>query len=210
MGVIQLVRHGQASFGAPDYDVLSELGRQQAGTLGSTWCERDRAAAAYVSGTLRRQRDTATIARSRADGTDDIAVDAAWDEYASLPAPSSELVGAPDRDVQEAHNATLGRWMQGDRHGPETYLAFSNRVRRGFDSLVEASGPGTVTRVFTSAGPIALIASNLLTGGDAKFRSLKDVLVNAGVTTVIVGRSGPRVLAFNEQAHLAPEQVTFR
>ena len=34
MGTLYLVRHGQASFGADDYDVLSPLGHQQALRLG--------------------------------------------------------------------------------------------------------------------------------------------------------------------------------
>ena len=34
MGSIYLIRHGQASFGADDYDVLSPLGVRQAEVLG--------------------------------------------------------------------------------------------------------------------------------------------------------------------------------
>ena len=34
MAVVYLVRHGQASFGAADYDVLSDAGRRQAAVLG--------------------------------------------------------------------------------------------------------------------------------------------------------------------------------
>jgi broad specificity phosphatase PhoE len=34
MGTLYLVRHGQASFGADDYDQLSELGRRQSVRLG--------------------------------------------------------------------------------------------------------------------------------------------------------------------------------
>ena len=34
MGTLYLVRHGQASFGAEDYDQLSELGRRQSVRLG--------------------------------------------------------------------------------------------------------------------------------------------------------------------------------
>ena len=35
MGQILLVRHGQASWGAADYDVLSPLGERQAAALGA-------------------------------------------------------------------------------------------------------------------------------------------------------------------------------
>ena len=40
MGQLYLVRHGQASFGADDYDQLSELGRRQAVQLGRYWAQR--------------------------------------------------------------------------------------------------------------------------------------------------------------------------
>ena len=36
MGQILLVRHGQASWGADDYDVLSPLGEEQSAVVGST------------------------------------------------------------------------------------------------------------------------------------------------------------------------------
>jgi len=40
MGTLYLVRHGQASFGAADYDNLSELGHKQSARLGEYWRER--------------------------------------------------------------------------------------------------------------------------------------------------------------------------
>ena len=40
MGTLYLVRHGQASFGADNYDVLSELGHRQALRLGQYLRER--------------------------------------------------------------------------------------------------------------------------------------------------------------------------
>ena len=40
MGTLYLVRHGQASFGADDYDNLSPLGHQQRQRLGEYFKER--------------------------------------------------------------------------------------------------------------------------------------------------------------------------
>jgi broad specificity phosphatase PhoE len=37
MGQLLLVRHGQASFGADDYDQLSDLGQKQSIRLGEYW-----------------------------------------------------------------------------------------------------------------------------------------------------------------------------
>lgn len=61
MGTLYLVRHGQASFGAADYDQLSPLGLQQSRRLGEYLRERHGGALrfdAVLTGTLRRQRQT--------------------------------------------------------------------------------------------------------------------------------------------------------
>ena len=54
MGTLYLVRHGQASFGADDYDQLSALGRQQAVRLGEYWRGKGQHFDAVITGTLRR------------------------------------------------------------------------------------------------------------------------------------------------------------
>ena len=59
MGVVYLVRHGQASFGAADYDQLSELGVTQAKVLGEALRTRLPRADSVVTGTMARHRQTA-------------------------------------------------------------------------------------------------------------------------------------------------------
>jgi broad specificity phosphatase PhoE len=61
MPVIHLVRHGQASFGSDDYDVLSPTGQQQAALAGRELVRRGVRTPVFGSGTLARQRDTAAI-----------------------------------------------------------------------------------------------------------------------------------------------------
>ena len=65
MGTLYLVRHGQASFGAADYDQLSELGQRQAERLGAYWAERGQGFDAVLMGSLKRHAQTwAGIARA--------------------------------------------------------------------------------------------------------------------------------------------------
>ena len=59
MGVVLLVRHGQASFGADDYDVLSEIGWEQSRVLGRYLAERDLRPDVLLRGGMRRHRETA-------------------------------------------------------------------------------------------------------------------------------------------------------
>ena len=51
MGTLYLVRHGQASFGADDYDQLSELGHRQSVRLGEYFAERDIRFDGLIAGT---------------------------------------------------------------------------------------------------------------------------------------------------------------
>ena len=62
MTTLHLIRHGQASAGAANYDVLSARGREQARRLGAWWRERGFALDAAFTGTLERQRHTADLA----------------------------------------------------------------------------------------------------------------------------------------------------
>ena len=59
MGRLHLIRHGQASFGAENYDSLSDLGRQQAKILGKSLARHDRVFNEMYQGTLQRQTKTA-------------------------------------------------------------------------------------------------------------------------------------------------------
>ena len=58
MGTLYLIRHGQASFGADDYDNLSDLGRQQSKRLGEYWKAKGLKFDAVLVGTLKRHAQT--------------------------------------------------------------------------------------------------------------------------------------------------------
>ena len=66
MGTLRLVRHGQASYGAANYDVLSPLGVRQAEAVGAAWAARRAPVSAIYVGTMQRQLDTARHLRAAA------------------------------------------------------------------------------------------------------------------------------------------------
>ncbi|MCA9692501.1 MAG: histidine phosphatase family protein [Nannocystaceae bacterium] len=85
MSSLLVIRHGQASFGQDDYDVLSSLGRSQSRQLGTFLARRGVAIHAVYSGPAKRHQDTAAlmIEATRADGATipDAVIDASFDEY---------------------------------------------------------------------------------------------------------------------------------
>ena len=81
MPTLLLVRHAQGSFGGADYDVLSEVGHEQAAALADDLETRGVNVARVVAGSLARQRDTAgPIAERFRLSTE---TDARWNEYES-------------------------------------------------------------------------------------------------------------------------------
>jgi broad specificity phosphatase PhoE len=213
MGSLHLIRHGQASFGAADYDQLSELGHEQATTLGVSWEASGWAPTAAVAGGMKRHAQTAIAAIDASGVGDGYDVDAGWDEYDHLAlarAQDSTAMGTDAKAFQRTLNTAITGWMAGDDGAGESYQAFRSRVLASFDEAVSRATSGQQIAVFTSGGPIALVASHLLSGDDSLFQRVNDVVVNASVTTVIVGGSGPRLLAFNETGHLPRDMVTFR
>ncbi|WP_131104590.1 histidine phosphatase family protein [Ornithinimicrobium sufpigmenti] len=184
MGMITLVRHGQASFGTDDYDRLSSLGKAQSATLGAHLRHAGRLPDLVLVGGMRRQHETYQ-ALADAAGWDHVPVreDPAWDEYdheaivsgAERPGPADpgqSPVSAPGRTVATGDNVTFQRrldaalvlWTRatrGGRFGEETWTQFHTRNRAGLDRAAAEAGPGRWVVVVTSAGPISLACARL-------------------------------------------------
>lgn len=212
MPTVLLVRHGQASFGGEDYDVLSERGRAQSARLAADLARRGVRFERVVSGSLARQRDTAAA-------LGEFTVDPRWDEYDaddilahhSTSAVRLERRGpvtVSPREFQDALEAALLGWVAAGDASParETWPAFAGRVAAALDAAAERS-----TVVSTSGGVIAAACVALLGVAPAAFVALNRVTINAGVTKVVRGRSGTTLVSFNEHAHLEPDGlVTYR
>jgi broad specificity phosphatase PhoE len=222
MGQILLVRHGQASFGADDYDVLSETGWAQGRLLGARLADQGVAPTMVVRGDMRRHRETAEAMAEGAGWSDlPVTVDAGWDEFdhvglvAAYPdVPAGEL---DRRTFQQVFERATARWTAGeDLDFPEPYAAFVARVRGSLAAAAEQAGPARTVVVVSSGGTIAVVAAALVDpDGDlasvarlwARFNT---VTVNSSVTRVVVGATGPRLLTFNEHTHLAADLLTYR
>ncbi len=213
MGAVHLIRHGQASWGSDDYDQLSDLGQQQSAALGMSWEASGWAPTAAVAGSMKRHAQTAISAIDACGQGEGYDVDAGWDEFDHIAIARAHDPAALEQDpkaFQAMLNLALDGWIAGGEGAGETYEEFVGRVMGAFDRVVVDAGPGRSVAVFTSGGPIALVASHLLTGGPSLFQRINDVVINAGVTTVIVGQGGPRLLTFNEHGHLPRDLVTYR
>jgi broad specificity phosphatase PhoE len=218
MSQVLLVRHGQASWGADDYDVLSDLGAEQAAVLGRSLADRGVRPAALLHGRMRRQRETARIL-GEAAGWSAWTEDESWDEMnheeVLLRQPHTFAGDTPTkREFQAWFEAATDRWTAGrhDHEYDESFTAFGDRVLGALDALVGRIDPSGTAVVVTSGGPIARITAELLGGGIDVHRSAAPVVVNTSVTKVVVGQRGATLVSFNEHSHLeaTPDLLTYR
>lgn len=217
MPLICLVRHGQASAGADDYDVLSEPGRVQAAVVGRELARRGLRDPYLVSGTLTRQRDTAQLLAKAAGFERPLQQDARWNEYDHLDLVARYApVTGPASSMQDLLDHALLAWMRDpaatDADG-ETWAAFAGRATAGLAELSAALGRGRDAVVVTSGGVLAALCGTLLSLSHEGVVALNRVAVNASVTTLAVGASGTTLLTFNEHAHFTGDRrqlLTYR
>ena len=209
MTVVLLVRHGQASWGADDYDVLSDLGHEQSRVLGRALTARGVRPDRVVHGTLQRQRETARLLVEAAGWDTPVHEDVGWDEMDHLQVldrqPHTFAGDAPTaREFQTWFEAATERWTDGgfDHEYDESFPSFTARVASALAKVVDDVGDDATAVVVTSGGPIARVTADLLGGDSDLHRRLAPVVVNASVTKVVVGRRGTTLVSFNGHSHL--------
>src|ERR1700722_684508 len=219
MGEIYLIRHGQASFGAADYDQLSPLGAEQSRQLGAWLDASGQHFDKLISGTLRRHRQTADECFAAHRQPDARSEDAALNEYdhremlsrydprLSTPDSVRSVIDAqpnPRRAFQDLFAAAFARWVSAEHDGEyvESFAAFRARVLGALERLVAAAGRSERLIVFTSGGPIAVIAQSLLGLADQRVAALNFSLANAALTIAFFGASGLRLGTLNAFQHL--------
>ncbi|WP_156755689.1 histidine phosphatase family protein [Actinokineospora pegani] len=202
MSAIYLVRHGQASFGAADYDVLSPNGELQAKVVGEALRARGITPVRAVAGSLSRQRATAVTALAVAGLDLPVEEDPRWNEYDHIGLVQAlaerEDVEPPTspREFQAVLDRALQQWVDATTPG---FAQFADGAWAALVELAEDLGSGGVGVVFTSGGILAALASRLL--GGASVVALNRVVVNAAVTKVVHGRAGASLVSFNDHAH---------
>lgn len=198
MPVVLLVRHGQASFGADDYDVLSDLGREQSAVVGQELARRALRSPAAVCGSLRRQRDTAVLAMPAASPV----VDARWDEYDSVTllqryVPAGSFDGS-SKGVQVLLDQALASWVDDASGG---WGDFSGGAVSALAELASRLAPGQDAVVFTSGGTIAAVCASLLGLGSPGVVALNRVTANGAITKIVYGGAGASLVSFNDHGH---------
>jgi broad specificity phosphatase PhoE len=217
MGTLYLVRHGQASFGADDYDQLSDLGRRQSLRLGQYLRQRLGDALrfdAVLTGTLRRQIGTW---QGIAEGGGFDAPHVSWgglneyDSHAVIDAIHPEPLPKPDTPERYRQHFRLLRdglmaWMTGrvQPAGMPSHAEFRAGVIGALDH-VRQHYQGNVLLV-SSGGPIATAVAHILDAPAATSIELNLRIRNTALTEFAFSPRRHQLLTYNTLPHLdAPE-----
>ena len=154
MATIYLFRHGQASFGADDYDRLSPLGERQATLLGHYLRDSGITLDAAISGNLLRQRQTAQLAMASQPREVPHHIDPRFNEINNdeqlkylLPKVTARDPGvsklverglSSSKDYQKVIDAVFNYWVsaQCDESRIQSWADYSGGVRAALQELM--------------------------------------------------------------------------
>lgn len=227
MTALFLVRHGQASFGADDYDRLSELGHRQSRWLGDYFAERGIRPARVVTGSLRRHRETwermaegfaaagvtppAPDVQSALNEYDSDRLLAAHRAASAVAGAAAALVTGDPADpatrrahfriLREALHGWAGGTLVADDHA--TYGDFRNGAYEALMAAWQASvGTDDDIIVVSSGGAISSILVQMLGMPDTAFVGLNLQTRNTGYTEFEGRGRRPNLIIFNGVTHL--------
>lgn len=216
MGTLYLVRHGQASFGAADYDQLSPLGTRQCHALGEYLAERSSKFEAVLRGSLRRHQQS-LAALSAGHGHLPEALE--WpglNEYDGEALVRAIHSGpAPDAHTPEGYRQHfrllregLTHWMDG-RSAPVGMPAYADWVAGIMGALdhVRTAHTGNVL-IVSSGGPIATAVAQVLGASPATSIELNMRIRNSALTELAFTARRHMLVTFNHVPHLErPDRV---
>lgn len=240
MANIYLIRHGQASFGAANYDQLSSRGEQQSQMLGQ-WLKRcDITPDQVVVGALQRHAQTARACLAEFDEPACLETnwieDARFNEYdhedmiacaypqlASPDAMARELSQAsrPQKRFQEIFVDSFRRWMSGEHDADykEAWPVFSRRVKAALDEAITQASAADARScfVFSSGGAISCLIAELMKMDPSQMAALNSSVVNSSMSQLLYStRAGNRMSVgyFNAHPHLEScgdrKMITYR
>ncbi len=205
LGEICFVRHGQASYGADNYDMLSELGHVQSGWLGEHISHCMAPFDMVVRGDLRRHRETAARVLGHLENLPEH-VDPRLNEmsYFVMERAYVERTGHAMPTTQAgvaAHFTRVMRAWERDQipEAVESFQAFQSRVLAAVKDFGQA---GKRVLVISSGGPLGIVLRYVL---KLQAQAMTDAILsthNASYSRFLVDPERVRLFQFNATPHL--------
>ncbi len=239
MSVLTIVRHGQASFFADDYDRLSAVGEQQSRFLGKYWANQRLVIDEVYTGPRVRQRQSAELAGVDyqqsgfvwpelivLDDLDEYDLDGLVNRFAPRLADrnsdfarlvknylQSEGEQNRLRDFQRMFETLLRHWQTNALPDVdvESWPAFRQRVQRVIRRIQDHSGRKRRAVLFTSGGFIGCTVQQALGVSDDMALELNWRVRNSSLTEFVFTQDRFTLDSFNMIPHLDdPTLWTYR
>lgn len=212
MAELLVVRHAQASFGADNYDQLSDLGHRQSEMVGRALRDSGWAPDRLVTGTLQRQKDT--LSSMGFDQKPDTHAGLnEYDFHDLLNVRFGGDVPNPVRHDRKTHFRTLREtileWQQGGLGGArESWAEFVARVESARVFATDTDARRVL--VISSGGPIGQLVAASLGAPDAQMMALNLQVKNTSLSRFFFSRQSFFLHEFNSTPHFASqEDATF-
>ena len=213
MAQFHLIRHGQASFGAANYDQLSQLGHQQARWLGAYYRERGQSFDALVTGDLVRHVETgegiqeglgSALTSALPPGPNEFDFHSIVDAYLSAHPEAAPPEGAPVAAFYRLLKKAMQRWQSDRLEGnlPESWQGFCDRVAGAMAHIQAQYADRERVLVVSSGGAIAMWMRHMLNTADDTVVELNLQIRNTGVTQGFFNQNVYRLSIFNQVPHL--------
>lgn len=220
MATIYLIRHGQASFGAANYDQLSELGKLQAQRTGEYLARAGVTFDAVYSGDLSRQKETCELACAQLGGDIPHTVDPRFNEIrndeqvknlAPLVASENPAIAAlmergldSSKDYQKMIDAVFNYWVRNDcsAHGIQSWADYSGLVRDALNNVMETQGGGKTVGIFTSGGTIATMVAQVLGLTGEQTYQFYEPIFNCSISQLFYSGTRVSLSYFNDRSFL--------
>ena len=227
MGQLYLIRHGQASFGAEDYDNLSELGHKQAERLGAYFKQKNLHFDAVITGTLRRHTQTwEGIAKGASFNHEPLQMPGLneYDSHAVIATIHPEKLEKPDTPEMYRHHFRLlkdglTQWMNGvvSPVGMPSYEKFQQGVVDALDHVRKShkadktSGKSSHVLIVSSGGPISTAVGHILGTTPETTIELNLRIRNCSITEFAFTPKRHMLVTYNTLPHLEelPDWVTY-
>jgi len=211
MAELYLVRHGQASFGANNYDQLSPLGMQQSLWLGQYFSERHIQFDKVIIGTQVRHRQTADQICAGMGFTPDYDQHAGlneYDFYALFKALDDDhgdikqLASGDKRSFYKGLKQVLQLWARDElkNNVPETWEEFNQRVNQAREFIQQCQAQRVL--VVSSGGPIGMLSRQVLGAPAETAIELNLQIKNSSFSHYYFNEASVKLASFNNIPHL--------
>ena len=220
MADLLIIRHGQASFGADNYDQLSTLGQRQADLTGEFLSQSGVHFSAAFSGDLSRQRETGERILAQLEDAPSLVIDprlneVQTDEQIAVMTPLlceqdprfATLIADMNKDsksFQKIIETVFNYWVSPNCQvvGIQSWQDYSAGVVSAFEAARASAESGSTSAIFTSGGTIATLVGHVLGLSADRVYEFYEPVFNCSITRLIFNSRKCSLSTFNDVSHL--------